>query len=237
MKTVSDGSDNDANSYDSHDDAPVKTGQAVAEANDKDSKKNMFYDMSKASNPGSEAIERAIISEDLIHDISRARTIKEKDMEITSADKHEFINALVSNRRMKLSFSFFGDKMTCTIRSRTQRESEAIYSVIRKTLSESESPVYSTINSNAPFYFMACQVSDINGVSYPEFSEPMSYVASEDGLKEPSWLKAADAYKLMSPVKIDSLGYAISVFEYKYLTMLNEARNENFWKTDSSTEQ
>ena len=205
-----------------------------AEAKEKPSG-GMFSKLGESTLPSKDAVDSAVSSEDALQNITRIRELSEEDRKVTPSDKLEFLNALFGGKRMRLQFSFFGGKLTCTIRSRTQRESDAIFRTIRRDLVDPEKSSYDIISRTAALYYTACQVDMINGTSYPEFEEPM-YFENSNGIETPpAWMKTVDLFRNMSHAVIDSLGIAVTIFEYKYLVMLNESRNENFWKTDSST--
>jgi hypothetical protein len=161
--------------------------------------------------------------------------MEQKTVEITPADKNNFIQALVTGERFTSSFSLFGGKVTGKFRSRRQDEAIAIFNQMSKQLSSG------TLRSGAEqvvqvrYMLFACQLAELNGKAFAEMEHPLNETVTADGVQPPGWSRMMDHFALWPEGLITALFNQLNEFEAKYWTMVNNAKDQNFWKPEESS--
>lgn len=158
------------------------------------------------------------------------------ELVITPSEKAEFIDAMVDGRRYTEEVELLGGRIHVTLRSRTVRETQAMYAFMRHELA-SGYEAKTSLESDMQYLLTAACVQELNGVTYPELKEPLTYTASGKEEIPPGWLPDMEAWKSKPEGLLSAIANRIQLFEYKYWTMVNEANNKNFWNPDTSTEK
>lgn len=148
---------------------------------------------------------------------------------ITPADKASFVDAILADSRYMRPFSFYGDKVTGTFRSRTVEEHDAIAVYLSKLMIADE------IKNDAEYYrhlralSFTAQVAKFNGVEFNEMQKPL--LANDDGT-EPGWLNTYRRWldrDNQTPGLTAPLFKALRKFERKYWTIIDSAGDANFF--------
>lgn len=158
-----------------------------------------------------------------------------EDLVITAAEKSGFINSMITGERYIQEYSIFGGKINVKIRSRTNKETQAMYSYMRHVLDDNRSNVIS-LESDMPYILLVSQIEEINGVKFPEMKAPYCYTSSAGKVEDPGWFEDLKAWKDKPEGLTNALINRVQLFEYKYWTMVTEASNKNFWNSDTSIE-
>lgn len=161
---------------------------------------------------------------------------KAEELVITAEEKDAFLTSLITGERFKLRYSIFGGKISVVIRNRTTGETNAMYAYIRYALSRPGN-TSASVDAELPFIPLTCQIAEVNGVAYPEMKAPYNFVEEKGKTTPPGWYDDFIAWTKKPEGLTSALVNRIQLFEYKYWTMVKEAANANFWKTDTSTAQ
>jgi hypothetical protein len=158
------------------------------------------------------------------------------DLMITPEEKAAFIDALVTGERYRQTFSIFGGKINVVIRSRTAKETHAMYSYMRYILSSKGGDEgLNAVEGDMAYVPLVVQIEEMNGKKFPEMKGPLTFEESDGKLVYPGWFEDFKAWKSKPEGLTSALISLIQLFEYKYWTMTKEANNKNFWNTDTST--
>lgn len=158
----------------------------------------------------------------------------EEKITITPEQKQAFVDSIVANKRFVLSFSLFNGKLEGEFQSRTQNESFAIFEQLNRELSDTLSSqlAYSIRLRNM---LLTAQLTRLNGDHFTGLAHPLFKTVEADKTTEPGWLSQVDYWITKDDGVVAMLYKELRKFEYRYLTMLENADNQNFWKTDLST--
>lgn len=156
-----------------------------------------------------------------------------EELVITPDDKQAFISAMLTGDRYYRECSLFGGNVKAVIRSRTTRETQAMYSYIRHMLAQRTHAV-STLEGDMQYLLLLVHVEELNGVKFPTMKEPLNFTETAGKLEEPGWLQDLKTWKERPEGLTSALINRIQLFEFKYWTMVKEASNKNFWKSDTS---
>jgi len=157
----------------------------------------------------------------------------EQELVITNTEKSTFIDAMITGERYRQSYSIFGGKVNIIIRSRTNKETQAMYAYIRHELSQDGGNL-TLLEGDMQYMLLLAQVEEVNGTKYPEMKTPLTYVESGGSTQEPGWVADLNAWKNRPEGLVSAIINRIQLFEYKYWTMVKEASNKNFWNSDTS---
>ena len=163
-----------------------------------------------------------------------AEVYTKEELEITSAEKDAFVEAMLTGKRHYQTYTIFGGRIKVTIRSRTVAETQAMYAYMRHTLSK-DTRGLSTLEGDMSYILLAAQIEEINGTKYPEMQEPLTFVEKDGQEQDPGWLNCLNTWKSKPEGLTNALINRIQLFEYKYWTMVGEASNKNFWTPETST--
>lgn len=152
---------------------------------------------------------------------------------ITPAHKQAFIDSVIANRRFVLPFSLFNGKLEGEFQSRTQNESFAVFEELNRELADklSSQLSYSIRLRNM---LLTVQLTRLGGDHFTGLKTPLFKVVEVDKVTEPGWLAQVDYWITKDDGVVAMLFKELRKFEYIYLTMLENANNQNFWKTDLS---
>lgn len=162
---------------------------------------------------------------------------KEDSLELTASDKSKFLDSIVGNERLELSFSLCNGKINLRIRNRTLPETQAIVTRIREELADG------VVSSNLDYVtrirsmLMGAQIANYNGTEFPTMDsfEPLLRTKTEDGDKEPGWIHCADHFSAMQEGIHTMLWSVVWEFEKKYWAMVEGAKQQDFWQPEVST--
>ncbi|MFC1453587.1 hypothetical protein ACFLQL_00215 [Verrucomicrobiota bacterium] len=160
---------------------------------------------------------------------------KEDTIVITPEEKTTFISAILDNNRCVLSFSFMDNKLNVKIRSRTQDESYAMYYFINREMQDGKLGTQLAYSTRLRNIMLTAQVAEINGITQPELKLPLLAVADGDKIIPPGWVEQVTAFENKPDALLEILFKVLRIFEHKYLTMIESANDQNFWKTEQST--
>jgi len=161
--------------------------------------------------------------------------INKEVITITPDEKTAFISAILNNSRFVLPFSFMNNKLSVKIRSRTQAESYAMFHLISRELNAGQFDTQLAYSTRLRNIMITAQVAEVNGVTYPELKLPLLAVGEGDKINPPGWVDQIKTFETKPDALLDILFKVIRIFEYKYLTMIDSADKQNFWKTEQST--
>lgn len=153
-------------------------------------------------------------------------------VEITPDDKSKFIAAVLSGERMKSSFSFFGGKLTFTIKNRSYEEARAAMSMAVKGGTFNESSTLLTLRLR--LMLMCMQIDEFNGVKYPDADTlgPLMPVYDNGETKQPKWLDRLSVFGRLPEAMFEALWQCIYEFEQKYWTLVRHSRDQDFWRPE-----
>lgn len=155
------------------------------------------------------------------------------ELVITGKEKSAFIDAMLTGERYKLSYPIFGGKINVTIRSRTSKETQAMYAYIRHEM-HNDGGNLTILEGDMQYLLLVAQIEELNGTKYPEMKIPLTYTESDGKTIEPGWLEDLASWKDRPEGLISAIINRVQLFEYKYWTMVKEASNKNFWNSDTS---
>lgn len=153
-------------------------------------------------------------------------------VEITPNDKHLFLDAVIENKRFVLPFSLFAGRYTGEFRSRTQAETFAIFQQLNKELRQGGLESQLSYSMRLRNMLFATQVKRLNDKEYVELSAPLLTTVDGDKITPPAWLGQIEPWNTMNDGVINLIYNELRKFEYKYLMMLDNADNQNFWKAE-----
>lgn len=156
-------------------------------------------------------------------------------VEITQAERDLFLDAVVTGKRFRLTSKLFGDRYTIVFRSRSQAETQAVTAQLMYEMR-------TTPNMNVEFLYgarlrcmlLAAQVESINGTAYTELAAPLLRTIDGEKTIEPGWLAQANGWQNAAEGLTVAIYTALQEFERKYWTMVENARDQNFWKPAGS---
>jgi hypothetical protein len=152
-------------------------------------------------------------------------------VEITQPERDLFLDAVVTGKRFRLSYTLFDGRYTVVFRSRSQAETQALTAQLMHEMRTSP-------NLSAEFQYgarlrcmlLAAQVDSINGTAYTELATPLLRTVDGDKITEPGWLAQANGWQQAAEGLTVAIYAALQEFERKYWTMVENARDQNFWK-------
>lgn len=162
-------------------------------------------------------------------------TEKSKEIEITSEDKYLFLDTIIENSRFTRSFNLFGGKLQGTLRTRTQNETRAIFQQLNKELRDGKLETQLEYSLRLRNMLFAAQVEFLNGDMYAELQKPLMATVNGEETTEIGWLHQVDIWNELNDGLTNLLFNELCRFEYKYLTLLEQADDQNFWKTELPT--
>lgn len=220
--------------------------EATAEEKDAQKKENVFDDVKKESKieaPGdsvtADVVEKASSvdsPESNVYKTINREQYRAEELVITPKEKQAFLDSLVTGGRYTQAYDIFGGRVHVVVRNRTTDETNAMYAYVRYALSRPGNTTAS-VDSQLPFVPLVAQIEEINGVKYPEMKAPYTFVEDKGVTTEPGWYEDFLAWVKKPEGLTSALVNRIQLFEYKYWTMVKEASNADFWKTDTSTVQ
>ena len=155
--------------------------------------------------------------------------IDTENIEITTEDKNNFIDAVVKCECFRSSVSILKDRFNIKLKSRLQTETEAIFKYIG---SELEIGGFNNTASYLTFLKGALclvHVEEVNGVRMQGLKEPLfKHLDENNELRDPAWVKDVSWWLEKSEIWFDLIFREVFLFEAKYLKMLREAKNPNF---------
>lgn len=155
---------------------------------------------------------------------------------LTEQDREAFLAALVSGKRFQLPFSLFGGKIQGVFRCRSQGESHAVISQINRELQKEQ--LYSMMDyaTRLRAMLLAAQVEELNGEHYAVLQEPhLAVRTSVTETTEPGWLGQAKQWEGRDEGLVIALYKELQIFEKKYWTLIDNAKDQDFWKPAGST--
>jgi hypothetical protein len=170
----------------------------------------------------------------------------ENKVELTPEDKEEFLNAVVNNSRFERPFSLFNDRLCGTFRSRLNRESRAILLEMRRQLVSGEMGSDIEYTTRLRHALLIFQIKELNGEEIPPPAEPLAAqaVVENDAAGKPvkktvppTWVITAEVMFEGDEARTSALYNELAVFEAKYWTLVAQANNQDFWKTEGSTSE
>jgi hypothetical protein len=172
----------------------------------------------------------------LIMDLDETTPDKKPVVLITKEEKDAFIEALVTGRRYKTSFTLCGGKVTGTLQSRTQLESQAILAELRHELDSGKLHTQADYTMRLQRMLLAAQAVYYMDKTYEALAEPLLPTWKPDGTcVEPGWLKQVEVWEKMPEAAISIAFAELQRFEAKYWTMVEAAADSNFWNPAVST--
>lgn len=160
------------------------------------------------------------------------------NLNITPEDKEAFITAAIHNKRMTLTYSLMGGRITVRVRSRLVAETRAIIARERWEIENKmvDNRMDHTIRLRS--MLMTAQIAEFNGQSYNELEEPlMPQVGAEGAETAPAWVTRIDHWAGQSDAVHAMLWGCIQDFEDKYWRMIEDAQNADFWQPVASTSE
>lgn len=153
-------------------------------------------------------------------------------IEITPDDKSRFITAVLTGERMKTSFSFFGGRLSFTIKNRSYEEARAAMSMAVKGGTFNESSTLLTLRLR--LMLMCMQVDEFNGVKYPDADTlgPLMPVYENGETKQPKWFERIQVFGQLPEAVFEAVWQCIYEFEQKYWTLVRHSRDQDFWRPE-----
>lgn len=151
-------------------------------------------------------------------------------VEITPEDKRSFIDAILTNGRMKIRYSLFGGKLSFVVKNRTYDEARAALSAAsRKEFGGDDLQI--SFAMRIRLMLMAMQIDELNGVSYPDADSlgPLLPVVGVNGLEKPKWLARIEVLGKLPEAMFEAIWQCIYEFESKYWTLVRHSRDQDFW--------
>lgn len=226
--------------------ATTQPTQPTTEEETPKKKENVFDDVKKESKieaPGdsvtADVVEKASSvesPESNVYKTINREQYRAEELVITPKEKQAFLDSLVTGGRYTQAYDIFGGRVHVVVRNRTTDETNAMYAYVRYALSRPGNTAAS-VDSQLPFVPLVAQIEEINGVKYPEMKAPYTFVEDKGVTTEPGWYEDFLAWVKKPEGLTSALVNRIQLFEYKYWTMVKEASNADFWKTDTSTVQ
>lgn len=162
---------------------------------------------------------------------------KDTEVEITTRDKMEFLEAVTTGSRYKSTAYLFGGRVKVRFRSRSVEETEAILSYMHRSGIGGDFVTKADVSDAALAALLVAQVDEIDGVEYTEMKKPLKYTETIDGIKEPGWIQDLEMWRRKPEYFVAALGDALVAFEAKYWEMVRASKDENFWSPGGSTEK
>ena len=157
------------------------------------------------------------------------------DVEILRRHKEAFLDSVVSGGRYVEEFRIFGGRMSVRVRSRTNAETDALESYLRRQIALSAVSYESEYSSLTRRLLMVAQVAEVDGVEYPEMAAPLKYVETPEGLTPPAWEPSLGMWASKPDAVVAAISGCIMEFEARYWKMISMSRDENFWLSGEST--
>lgn len=157
-------------------------------------------------------------------------------VEVTPDDKAEFLQALVTGNRFTSEFTVFAGKVRGTFRSRRQNEAIAIFNQMAKELNNGALRSGAEQVARIRYMLLSCQLAELNGTKFEEMEEPLNDTVGNDGkVTPPAWTGKASYFEALPEGLVTALFNQLCEFEAKYWTMVNNAKDQNFWKPEKSS--
>lgn len=161
---------------------------------------------------------------------------------VTAADKENFLQSMVSGTRFTRPFSVLGGRITGEFRCRTAGETRAIVDELDRQAQLRRDSVFNHV-LKMRYALIHCQLSELNGVTRPEWKEPLrsvETVASKDGVASveastPVWYEEMQLIfdKRMDGM-VDLLFAELGVFEKVYWALVQNVTVSSFWVPEDS---
>lgn len=180
-------------------------------------------------------------NEDRLTSLGKTSTPGELDtskltVTVTPNDKAEFLQALVTGGRFSSEFTMFNGKIRGVFRSRRQNEAIAIFNQMAKELSKGDLRSGAEQVARIRYMLLSCQLAELNGTKFEEAQEPLNDLVGNDGkVTPPTWLGKASYFESLPEGLVTALFTQLCEFEAKYWTMVNNAKDQNFWKPEKSS--
>lgn len=153
-------------------------------------------------------------------------------VEITPEEKRAFLDAIIANTRYVRTFSLFDGQYTGEIRTRTQAETFAIFQQLNKELRDGNLESQLSYSMRLRNMLFAAQIKRLNGQEFTELKAPLLPLVDGGETKPIGWLDQAALWDGVNDGMANVIYNELKRFEYKYLTMLENSGNQNFWKTE-----
>jgi len=153
-------------------------------------------------------------------------------IDITPEDKSRFVTSVLTGDRMKSSFSFFGGKLSFTIKNRSYEEARAAMVMAVKGGAFGEANTLFTLRLR--LMLMCMQVDEFNGVKYPDADTlgPLMPVYEGGETKQPKWLERVQVFGHLPEAVFEAVWQCIYEFEQKYWTLVRHSRDQDFWRPE-----
>ena len=156
------------------------------------------------------------------------------EITVTETERNLFLDCIIIGKRFELPFSLFDGKVTGKFRSRSQYESSAILARLNWELDQKL--IYNIMEYSARLrnMLMAAQVAEVRNTQYVPLQEPLLRTQSGEKITEPGWLDQVVAWTKEHEGLVTALYREFQLFEQKYVLMVNNASNQNFWRPAGS---
>lgn len=155
-------------------------------------------------------------------------------IELSANDKHSFLDSVIANTRFVCGFSLFDGELTGKLRTRTQEESYAIFQRLNRELREGKLDTQLAYSMRLRNMLFAGSIAELNGVAYAELMHPLLPEGKGEEVTEPAWLCQVNQWDKFNDGVMKLIFKELQKFEYKYMTLLDNANTANFWKTELS---
>ena len=154
---------------------------------------------------------------------------EETKVDITDLDRQRFLDAVVTGARMLSEEILFGGRLLVQFRSRKQNETLAIISQLGEDLRSMKIRNNVEHMSRMRSMLFACQIAQIDNRKFPEWEEPVHPQIVDGKPVDPKWLDSLDYFEKLSDALSEALFSALKRFDMKYWTMVNAAKDQDFW--------
>ena len=159
-----------------------------------------------------------------------------KQIIVSAEDRNAFLTVLITGKRFRRPFSLFGGGMTGTFRSRSLDESRAIMSRMKYEVDAGLVDTQLDYSERLRCMMLAAQVESMNGTDYVVLSAPLRRTVDDKGkMLEPAWLGQAQHWADKEAGLATALWAELDQFESIYWSMVEHARDQNFWNPAAST--
>jgi len=154
---------------------------------------------------------------------------------VTEEERELFLDCIVTGKRFELPFSLFDGKITGKFRSRSQEESNAI--LARLNWEVEQKKIYNVMEYTGRLrnMLLAAQVAEIRNTKLVPLMTPLYRTQAGDTITEPGWLSQVATWTSEHEGLVSALYREFQLFEQKYVLMVNNATNQNFWHPAGSS--
>jgi len=216
--------------------AAIVASHKAAEAPEEEEKRPVGEEMSEPSvvkaekpeelDPVDKTAEAERLDDQFFYNLARPESGK---VELTPVEKAAFVDAVLSNGRMKLNFSLLGGRFNFTVKNRTYEEARAAVAMAQKQSVLGE--MRSLFSMRLRLMLMCFQIDEMNGVSYPDADTlgPLLQTYVDNKLVQPKWLERLDVFGKLPEAMFEAVWACIREFELKYWTLVKHSRDQDFW--------